>query len=338
MRRLTLILSDLFLPAEAVKESFPAMLDLPGLEWLLRFASVEHIGDWRHWLARELGATGVAELPVAHACALAAKLPAGGAWMATPVALEARLDHVRLRDRGLLRLPLEQQQALRAEFSQTFGGVLELRAGGERAFLLRGGPGADIHTQDPARLLDSDIGGGLPSGSAAAGELRRLGAEIEMWLYGSPVNAARERAGQRRISALWLWGGGTAAPDLGGRADQVREFRLHGGDNYVMALCNLLGGEPRRQIPAAFGELGGGAPAFVELSPMSGSQAESLVELERNWFAPARAALTAGKLDSLSVLANDRVFDVGARAGWRVWRRRTSWLESLGRAAQTTKA
>ena len=42
---------------------------------------------------------------------------------------------------------------------------------------------------------------------ATAGELRRLGTEIEMWLHGAPFNTARERdAGKRRISALWLWG------------------------------------------------------------------------------------------------------------------------------------
>jgi hypothetical protein len=258
--------------------------------------------------------------------------------MATPVALEARLDHVRLCDRGLLRLPLDQQQALRVEFSRSFGSELDLCESHERAFLLRGGPAADIDTQDPARLLDSDIGRALPSGSAAAGELRRLGTEIEMWLYGSPVNAAREQAGQRKITALWLWGGATAGPELRGREDQGKAFRLYGGDNYVLALCDLMGSEPCHRIPAAFAELGAGPPAFVELSPMSGSQVESLAALERNWFAPARTALSAGKLDSLCVLANDRVFSVDARAGWRFWRRRTSWLESLGRAAQMTKA
>jgi hypothetical protein len=159
-----------------------------------------------------------------------------------------------------------------------------------------------------------------------------------MWLHGSSVNAAREKAGQTRISTLWLWGGGVAGPDLCGRQDQGRAFRLFGGDNYVMALRELIGSEPRPQAPAAFAELGDGAPAFVELSPMSGASGETLVELERNWFAPARAALSAGKLDSLCVLANDCVFRVGARDGWRFWRRRSSWLESLGRTAQTTKA
>ena len=59
MRRLTLILSDLYLPAEAVPaQSVAAPIDLPGLSWLLRFASASTpLSDWRQWLAREIGDT-----------------------------------------------------------------------------------------------------------------------------------------------------------------------------------------------------------------------------------------------------------------------------------------
>ena len=49
MRRLTLILSDLYLPDEAARGmAVPTTRHLPNLEWLLRFAdSPEPIGDWR---------------------------------------------------------------------------------------------------------------------------------------------------------------------------------------------------------------------------------------------------------------------------------------------------
>ncbi len=55
MRRLTLILSDLYLPEEAGRGmTVPTTRDLPNLEWLLRFAeSPEHIGDWRSWLLEQ---------------------------------------------------------------------------------------------------------------------------------------------------------------------------------------------------------------------------------------------------------------------------------------------
>ena len=338
MRRLTLILSDLYLPDDAVKESFPTTLQLPALEWLLRFARPpRYIGDWRRWLARELGAGELTGLPVAHACALSVEIPTQGAWMATPVSLEARLDHVRLRDRGLLHLPVAEQQALQVEFTQAFGQPLALAGGMHPSFVLLGGPDLNIVTQDPARLLDSDIGGALPSASGPAKELRRLATEIEMWLHGARVNVERERAGRARVSALWLWGGGNTAPDLGTTREHV-EFQLFGGDNYVHALVDLLATQMPGEAPRRFADLRAGAPAFIELAPMSGARAESLAELEQNWFAPARAALSTGDLESLRIVANDRSFEIAPRAGLRFWRRRTGWLESLGRAARSAKA
>jgi hypothetical protein len=330
MRRLTLILSDLYLPADMVRESFPTALELPALAWLLRFARApQRIGDWRSWLARELGANSIAGWPVAHVCALAAGAPLAGAWLATPVALEARLDHVRLRDRGLLRLPLQQQQALQREFAQVFGDSISLQASDHPSMALRGGPAVDIATQDPARLLDSDIGHALPTGTPAAGALRRLGAEIEMWLHSSPLNAARVQAGQRRIAAMWLWGGGTLPPTLRDPGFAEGRFHLQGTDGFVHAMQKLSRNELPDPMPARFDELRSDIPTFVELAPMSGAATETLPELERNWFEPARAALSAGKLDALRLVANDRVFTFAGRAHFKFWRRRRSWLESL---------
>jgi hypothetical protein len=330
MRRLTLILSDLYLPADAVRESFPTTLELPALRWLLRFADPpRRVVDWRTWLTRELGAGSIADWPVAHVGALGLGLRTTGTWMATPVALEARLDHVRLRDRGLLRVPLEQRQALTAEFMRLFGDDLSLQPAGGPSLMLCGGPEADISTTDPARLLDSDIGRALPGGSAAAGELRRLVAEIEMWLHSSPVNAAREKARQRRITSLWLWGGGAMRGGSIERSEQP-PFTLHGTDDHVAALQLLIGsGSPAAMTPSRFAGWVDDLPAFIEFAPMSGDSGESLSGLEQKWFAPARDALTTGKLDSLRLVANDKVFEVQPRSGWKFWRQRRTWLESL---------
>jgi hypothetical protein len=329
MRRLTLILSDLYLPADAVRESFPTALALPALEWLLRLATRgPRIANWRSWLAREVGAGVVADWPVAHVDALAASVPVEGNWIATPVAFEARLDHVRLRDRGLLRLPLDQQQALQVEFARSFGGM-GLRAGGHPSLHLDGGPTVDIPTQDPARWLDADIGPALPPASAVSGDLRRLGAEIEMWLHSSPVNAAREKAGQRRISSLWLWGGGLARPAPPASAFAESRVSLHGTDSFVAAIHSLVGCEPWQPLPAGFEALSSKHPAVVELAPMSGDASHSLPELERNWFMPARDALSSGALESFRLVVNDQVFETAAGSGWKFWRRRRGWLESL---------
>jgi hypothetical protein len=329
MRRLTLILSDLYLPARATRASIPKALPLPAFEWLLRFSHVRRIDDWRRWLARELGAATITDWPVAHVCALAHELPPESTWMATPVALEARLDHVRLRDRGVLRLPPDQQRALRDEFEKVFGGDLALFAEGSPSLLLRGGPRSDIATHDPARLLDSDIGDALPRANAAAGDLRRLGAEIEMWLHSSAVNTAREAGGQRRVSSLWLWGGGEARA---ASAEKPRfepgDVHLLGEDNLVRALLGLANRDTTPDIPRAFGDLAGAA-GYVEFAPMSGRPSHALPEIERHWFAPARNALLSGELEELRIVANDRMFAVRAPARFKFWRRRRNWLESL---------
>lgn len=332
MRRLTLILSDLYLPAGADKSAFPEALDLPALDWLLRFARTpERIDDWRRWLARDIGAGRLAELPAAHLYAAGVDIPAAGTWLATPVALEVRVDHVRLRDRGLLTVSPEESAEWQMEFARTFGPDLQLGSAGDRAFALLGGPRTDVSTFDPARLLDSDIGQALATDTAAARELRRLGTEIEMWLHSAATNQARERAGRRRISALWLWGGGADAPGLP-TADDVHwaDFRLHGGDPCIGALGNLGASQPSGAFPANFVELTAAPLTIVELAPMSGAPTEMLTALESNWFAPARAALSEGRLDVLTIVANDRVFRVGPRQGWKFWRRRRSWLQSLG--------
>ena len=84
----------------------PTTRDLPNLEWLLRFAeSPERIGDWRPWLLEQtVPALRSARLSRISAYERIDGRDLGSTWLATPVALEARLDHVRLLDRGLLRL------------------------------------------------------------------------------------------------------------------------------------------------------------------------------------------------------------------------------------------
>jgi hypothetical protein len=329
MRRLSLILSDLYLPEEAVRGStIPSTLALPAFEWLLRFANAsQRIRDWRSWLLADLGAAQLSPLSVAHCCALGRldSAAAINAWLATPVHLEARLDHVRLADRGLLRLPPGERAAWIAEFSRAFGPEYALHDAGERGFVLSGAAGTRVASVDPARLLDADIGGALPTGPAA-GELRRLGTEIEMWLHGAAPNLERERELRRRVSALWLWGGGVAD----GAASVVAPARpepviVYGGDPLLPAL-----GTPRPP-PSGFARLDRDATRWVvELSPMSGPQNESLANLETDWFEPARAALNGGMLDAVDIVANDRWFRVASRPAWRIWRRKIPWLAQLG--------
>jgi hypothetical protein len=350
MQRLTLILSDLYLPEEAAGQAkLTHAIALPNLDWLLRFADPpRRIRDWRHWLAEEVGESRYARLPVAQACEIQflAQGPGSG-WLATPVHLEARLDHVRLVDRGVLRIAAAQRPAWCAEFAQAFGPQYSLHDIGERAFLLTGIAPTAAQSQDPVRLLDADIATALPRGPEAA-ELRRLGTEIEMWLYRAALNRRREQAHEPRISALWLWGGGQephgGAAATAPRIAAMEELRFHGGDPFLLALAESFALSHRREVrciptPPSFAALEPGAGrAVVELTPMSGSSQESLHSLEANWFVAVRAALNNGSLASCDLVANDRWFRIHSRAGWKFWRRSGSWLQRLGSESPEAKA
>jgi hypothetical protein len=343
MRRLTLILSDLYLPEEAGRDAaIPAALALPHLDWLLRFAQAHRIADWRRSLAADLGRADLARLPAATLAARGILDPTQGesVWLATPVRLEARLDHVRMLERGLPRLAAAERAEWCEEFARVFA-PYALHDAGPRGFLLTGIAPALIATVDPARLLDADIAPALPAG-AAARELRRLSAEIEMWMHAAPINLGRERAGLPRLSSLWLWGGGPnapAPPEASPPTAAHSLLKFHGDDPAIAGIARAVSGALPAAVPARFDAVRELPDrVIVELTPMNGASSESLSALDVDWFAPARAALSKGTLPVLDIVANDRWFRIVAWSGWRFWRRRISWLARLGQPHRQSKA
>ncbi len=343
MRRLTLILSDLYLPEDGGRDASTTPIYLPHFEWLLRFADARvSIGDWRGWLARRLGRAALLRLPYAQLAARVLLAPgqaqSRGAWLAVPVHLEARLDHVRLVDRGLLRTTAEERAHWCAAFARDFGDAQALFDAGARGFLLTGIETGAAVTTDPARLLDSDVGAALPP--AHAGALRRLAAEIEMWLHDAPLNLARARAGQLTVSALWLWGGGayeSPGPEPSVQSASQATMVFYGEDPWLAALARETTGRLLEPAPPHFDALPEMEHSIVELAN-NGAAAESLPQLDVQWLAPARAALERRALDELEIVANDGCFRVSRHAGLRFWRRRRHWLENLRHPARQAKA
>jgi hypothetical protein len=259
------------------------------------------------------------------------------AWLATPVRLEARLDHVRMLDRGLPRLAAAERDAWRAEFARAFAPYM-LHDAGPRGFLLTGLAPAAVETVDPARLLDSDIGRAQPAGPAAR-ELRRLASEIEMWMHGSPNNLARERAGLPRLSALWIWGGGAPEGAMPPLAATATPLHFHGDDPAFAGLARVLTGAPPAPLPGGFDALRTDpGRTIVELTPLDGAPGRGLQSLDTQWLAPARSALDGGTLAALDIIANDRWFRIAGRSRWRFWRARKSWLERLTQLPAHTRA
>ena len=340
MHRLTLILSDLFLPEEVGPAGHTRdMVALPNLEWLLRFASRRSpVQDWRERIAIETGIWTQAACQPARFVARQRRPDhdARSSWFATPLHLEARLDHVRLHERGLIRLAEHERQSLCAEFARHFGPELELHDSGPRGFLLSGLNAEQVTTEDPAGRLGADIAPLLARGPDSA-PVRRLSAEIEMWLHGAALNHARERAGLQPVSTLWIWGGG-ATRAAAAAQDSAHERVYAGEDPFLAAVARAqTGADPLPVPPGLSGFEHPAAHAIVELSTVDRPAGE-LARIDQSWFGAARGALSQGSLTRVEVAANGQCLGTQRHAGYRFWRRHRHWSELLRHSPQAGQA
>ncbi len=219
--------------------------------------------------------------------------------------------------RGILSLLPEEQQALARDFPDPSMQLVPLSSG---EFLLFQPPAPAVTTTEPARIASGHVAEALPKGEGAS-RLRRLGAEIEMWLHEHPVNRARASRNQLTISTLWIWGGGTGVAP---RATLDTLPRAFGSDSYLHGLWRSCGGAPQplpEQLDFTHDE--GSAVLVVEAGRMS------LAELDRRFIAPAVDAVRRGKMARVSLLANDRCLAMSSSAHRKFWRRQRHVLESL---------
>jgi hypothetical protein len=267
--------------------------------------------------------------------------PGGTAWIATPVHLIAGLTSLHLDRRSILRLPPTDCESFANDFNRTFAGSdLLLKPLPSGDFLLQGPATLTGSTTEPARALVADLEASLPKG-ADSKPLKRLGAELEMWLHATPLNETRQRRGELPVSALWLWGGGphaTAAMSVT-RSPQPQTNLAFGTDPYFAGLTHLLG-IPSRALPDQLNSILGDDPyarravLVAEVTPMLQSNPrwtlfEVLAELDRRLISPALTALRGGTLESVILIANDAELRLGRRDHLRFWRRRQSTLLGL---------
>jgi hypothetical protein len=336
---LVLVLTDFFSTAGAggeADEPGPGLPRLPLLETVLARSRVTALPrDWRGWLAARSapgphrGSSPAATVAAAWDKRRSLGAPPGQLWLATPVNYFAGLDSVHLHPAGLLWLEPVEQQRLVADFARVFAdSPWELRCLGQRELLLSG-PAIRASGADPAHFAGSDPSPGLPRGEGAA-TLRRLGAEMEMWLYEHPLNLERRMRGELPVTTLWLWGAEAApvAPDSGALAAAAR---LYGRDTYAEALWQLHGGAAAA-LPAAFD------PALI--SPQADSvflypllQPQGLTaafeQLERQWLPGALRALAARRVSVLRLLVGARAYSLRWLDRARFWRTRAPWWETL---------
>ena len=333
MRELVIILTDLYLGTE--QPDAPAGWALPGLEQVGRFAAPQALpGGWRAWVAGRIGRADLSHIAPARIAAVAAGGAHSPCWLAAPVHLSAGLSRVHLDHRGLLRLGAAEQARLLASFARAFAGApLQLAALPSGDFLLHASGIEALPGAEPARSAGGELARTLPGGSPA---LRRVWAEIEMWLHGEALNSERAQRGLQRLTALWLWGAAGSEAPVTARvlAPAPAAFAC---EAYLAGLWRLHGLEctdPPADVAAL---LPLRAPCtVVALSLAEALQRaphatfwQALAGLDERFIAPALAALRRGQLGELTLLANDRALRVTRHALLRRWRRAAAGLASL---------
>lgn len=359
MHELVLVLSDFYVSQETPDRELPAGVTLPGLQQVARFGTRSQIPTgWRPWLSRWLtGADAGPPATVASAAlppaapppsareAPAATTPAattpisavaGGmtapmstAWVATPMHLIAGMTSVHVDRRSLLRLDAADQQAIAADFQRVFhdsGFHLQPLEAGD--FLLLGPEMPISEMEEPARAM----GGSMAQQAGRNPVLRKLGAEIEMWLHDHAINDTRLRRGEQPVTTLWLWGGGALAnPPI---QKDVSSDIAFGRDSYLQGLWANVSPLPQ-QLTDVFGYPQAQRAALViEMGLMLQSNPkwnffEAVVDIDRRFIAPAVEALKAGQYDRLVVLANDYELTLRASDRFKFWRRTPAGLSGL---------
>jgi hypothetical protein len=122
--------------------------------------------------------------------------------------LVAGLTSVHVDRRSILRLDTDDQSRLAADFQRVFADSgFELRPLDSGDFLVLGPQMPPAEMLEPARSMGASMAD-AQGAHVIDPALRRLGAEIEMWLHDHVVNDARSRRGEWPVTGLWLWGGG----------------------------------------------------------------------------------------------------------------------------------
>jgi len=251
--------------------------------------------------------------------------PGADYWLAAdPVTLVAGRDDVRLAG-AVTDLAADQAATLITTLNTHFApDALVFTAPRPDAWFVRAATAEAIVTCPLETAAGRTLRELLPAG-ADAGKWRRWQNEIQMLLHEHPVNQARERQGLPPANSVWFWGGGTC-PQPNGAA-----VVTHAGGGIAAALAAHRGA-PARALPAALADVladllaDGRGPATTVIAldaPLD------LAAVERDWAAPAWAALARGAIQTVTLIADGD----GRTAVWTArrpgaWRRLASRMRT----------
>lgn len=296
---------------------------MPALDGLLHAA--RRLPGHAHWRQGVMAALFPGDKPV-EAVALAARalpsLPAGsGVCFATPLHVVAGISRVHLPPGGRLQLDAAAREAWREAFNREFGSTqIALHAAGN-GWLLQAPFAPAAVDPDPADLAGQALAREA-SREPAARALRRLGAEVEMWLADHPLNHEAQQRQLPPLNCLWFWGGGQSAslPEPGWRPRLVASALP--ADGWTAGLAAHLGATLVEDAAAWNAQW---PESLLLLAPHDVADAAWWQQAEARWLAPAREALRAGKIRNLRLQIGASAWQVPPRAPWRWPRRRRAW-------------
>lgn len=301
---LTLLVSDAFLPEEIAPDI--AAPQLPGLETLIgRGSSQRTAGCFlEEWLLRAWDVHGS---PVAPLTLLADGIaPAAETWLrADPVHMRIERDHIQLFDHHTFELEQAEADALVAALNSHFAadGIV-LQAPHPTRWYARIRAAEKPDTAPLWRAARHSVFERLPV-SKGETNWKSIANEIQMLFFEHPVNQAREARGEPAISGAWFWGAGEL-PESGSapysrvfsKLPLARGLALHGGIAPAPLAPDFaaLGGNLKDDTLVVLHQL----TRCVRAGDYA-AWPTALAALEHDWFAPALAALKAGRLSGVRV-------------------------------------
>lgn len=296
---------------------------LPAAEWLLARArpAASAVSPWRDWVlsGSGLGPDVLAHFPAGPSTlALQTGRQPVGSWArAEPVHLLTAIDHLQLASPTPLPLDPEESEALLATLNQHFvDSGFVFRGTSQSSWLCECPAGPAWESVEPSSVVGRNLRDLLPTGSGAL-RMRAVMNEVQMLLHGHPVNQRRGLVGRPAVNSVWLWGHGAAAVPEG-----VARGILLTDDEWLAGLWRLHRGIVRhvQDLSDTLGQDGAEVRVAIAAPAASGSEVEALRRMERCVFAPARAALAAGRASSVSLHTGSVALEIPAAARWCFWR------------------
>lgn len=312
--------------ANAAVDAMPA---LPALSAMLRGATrLPAVHDCHSGVLDALAISPAVASPAALAASVITGLPqAAGVCLVMPVHAVAGISRMYLATADQYLLEPEEREALRAAFNAEFGAPdLQLHAVGA-GWVLQAPFAAAANDSSPELLVGTALAR-EPARTDAGRSLRRLGAEVEMWLANLPMNLARQARGARPINSFWFWGGATAAimPEVTQRPRAI--FSNLEPDAWLAGLASLCG--LRVQQVQRWADIGDATDAVVILQPSRlGEPMQDLPHWEAAWLEPAFGDIQARRLPALRLQFGASSWLLPAPRLTRWLRRSRPWWEML---------